>query len=251
MDRALKTATRYNLVEFRAASIIFFAVIFGLYILSGVFTFTLNTNEVYLNISGNEMACIIFVFIMGLCTVRESFQFSLQNNVSRHTIIISKVITTVIGSLVVSIISRTLPLIATLIFRNHLGNGVNDFYQFLFSAREVSIAQNYFEGILYMFAACMLLFVIGYVIGLGYYRMGKLTKTLVSIIVPAVLVVLLPAIDLMTSGGAIYGAIFRGLGYLLGLTTSNPYLGALSMLLLTAICWIPAVLLWRRLPLKP
>ena len=73
----------------------------------------------------------------------------------------------------------------------------------------------------------------GYFISLAYYRMSKRMRTLVSVGVPAIFVVLLPVLDILT-GGWLMTKLLSGLVQVLGLNTVNPWCAVASFAVLAA-----------------
>lgn len=251
MKSLLAVTTRYQMREMRDAFIIFFGVILALYLI----TLTLNVvffvnDEVYVNFTGNEMSCLIFIFVMGLCTVRESFNFALQNNISRRSLLQGKAVAAAVSCLLLALFSRTLTLLSTTaLFRDSEGE-VGEVYSLMFAERGAGMVQNYFESVFYVFAAAMVLLALGYLIALAYYRMNRMAKSLVSIGVPALLI-LSVLLDISLTGGRACAFIGSGILYLLGITNANPYIGIASMLVLAALIWLIVIVFWQRLQVKP
>lgn len=90
----------------------------------------------------------------------------------------------------------------------------------------------------------------GYMITIAYYRMSRWLKLLISIGVPALVVVVYPLVDLLLLQGRISSALGRAVSLALGIEAQNIWIAVLSMALLAAAMAAAAWAMMRRAVIK-
>lgn len=182
-------------------------------------------------ISGFEFNTIVFLFVCGLNMFRETFRLSMQNGVPRKTIWTGTVLTflTVGGGM--ALIDTVICFVAVNFITPQFGLSVGGLYELMYEERSIrnSMAQNVFEGFLLNICQYIAALAIGYFITIGYYRMNKIAKIIVSIGASAFIIIVLPIlitrlyVDTYPSeryyyyigSGLLVSAIFLGLTYLM------------------------------------
>jgi len=257
----LKSVYKYQLDNFSKSILIYYLVIacvFGL-IFFGIATsfvtikmdFAESTNS-GLNISGFEFASVVFLFVGGLNMFRETFRLSMQNGVSRKSIWSGTALSflTVGGGMA---LIDTVTRLVGVNFASRYNVEFQGLYDLLCADRSAknSMIQNAFEGFLLNFCFYMAALAIGYFITVGYYRMNKIAKIIVSIGVPGFYIFVLPFADVLLFKGALTNAIVKAILFAFGGTNGdNPYFAMGSGLLVSAIFLGLAYLMVRRAPIK-
>ncbi len=213
----LKNAILYRIYDNRKALIIFYIAIVSILLLVYVPSMITNTKNHSSSgrVEGMEMASIIFLFVLGLNSFKESFRMFMQNGMSRRTILKSFLFSAVIISFSMAVIDRIINIVFRVLFAS-LGS-IN--YISLFQ-RVPGIPS---KGLLFFLSTILLSFfayaaamMLGYFITTMYYRMNKSLKLIVSIGVPGFLFMLLPIIDYSLFKGAIFSGMKRVLTFSFG-----------------------------------
>ena len=168
----LKSAIKYYLHDYKKSIIIYyFIIIIVLAIVSLTTSFTDNVN-----ISGIEMASMIFLFVAGLNSFKGQFKFLMQNGVSRKTSVTAFAVST----LVVIIMVILDILIGSII--PYLGLEYNTMFYQIFGTIYSNIGLSYYIGaFIFLTSMYLLVFMLGHIISLLYYRMNTLLKVIVSV----------------------------------------------------------------------
>lgn len=243
------TSVKYQFAEAKKPLIIYYAIIFTLvaiaYISANVF-FSVHVNNI--SFSGVEMASMIFIFVAGLNSFKETFRMFMQNGVSRKTLFLSYLLSLLPVCGIMAVIDNSLG-----ILDRYTSNYRSVFLQFYGSwfGDNPGIIQTYAVGLLWgltTYAACAMA---GYLITVLYYRMNKALKLLVSIGVPVFLIIVLPAVDVTFTGGAISKGIAQLIQLAIGARHGNSPVIAIGFnLLLTALYGALSFLLIRKAVVK-
>ena len=233
-----KSVYKYQLNDIKKPILVFYLVIACLFALVylGVATTLIsvkpgfNMDSKY-RISGFEFNTIVFLFVCGLNMFRETFRLSMQNGVPRKTIWTGTVLTflTVGGGM--ALIDTVICFVAVNFITPQFGLRVGGLYELMYEERSIrnSMAQNFLEGFLLNICLYTAALAIGYFFTIGYYRMNKIAKIIVSIGVPVFIIIVLPILITRVYGdtcpseryyydigsGLLVSAVFLGLTYLM------------------------------------
>lgn len=244
----MKLATRYYLYNVRNSLLIAFGVVTGILLSSGLFLHFNRSENTEYNISGFEMTCIIFTLVTGLVAFREYFRFFQQNGISRK----SQFVGWGIALAVLCLGEAAICLLAGRIFSLFLNyeSMFSQIYagEFFYPNPVFFAAQEFF----WIFAICLLMGSAGFAITLLYYRLSKIGKLLVSILVPGTLFILLP----MADQPLLHGGYTWLLKQIMILATGHTEKGVFlwipitTALVCSALCLLAAWLMMRRAEIK-
>lgn len=216
-------------------------------------TVSLLTTEVFVSISFNdtvingiEFSSMIFIFVGGLNSFKETFRMFLQNGRSRRTLFLSYLYSLLPVTGIMALVDTSLGTVGS-----SLGNYRSIFEPYFLHLSSSSSLVTFLAGLglcLFFYTTCALM---GYFITTLYYRMGKGLKLLVSIGVPTLVIIVLPMVDI----GLAHGAISRGIGQLFLLASGikagyNPFYPLASCLIVGSILAGLTYLLQRRAVIK-
>lgn len=190
----LKAAIKYRLHDNRKAILNFYIVI--LIVISLIFLLS-NLTRGKAEFRGTiqvELISSIFLFVVGLNSFKEIFLMFMQNGISRRTMFISQVVSTLTICGIMALIDSILAHICKVIIAQNGG---------LYSQGivEKALGQNISSIGIFLISFLLSFFVyialtsLGFFITTLYYRMNKALKIAVSIGVPSLLFVVLPAVD--------------------------------------------------------
>ena len=252
-----KSVYKYQLNDIKKPILVFDLVIACIFVLiflsTGTKLLTINSLEIGPgSVSGLELASVIFLFVGGLNMFRETFRLSMQNGVSRKSIWSGTVLSflTVGGGMA---LIDTVTRLVGVNFASRYNVEFQGLYDLLCADRSAknSMIQNAFEGFLLNFCFYMAALAIGYFITVGYYRMNKIAKIIVSIGVPGLYIFVLPFADLLLFKGTLTNAIVKAILFSFGGTNGdNPYFAMGSGLLISAVFLGLTYLMVRRAPIK-
>ena len=182
----INASTKFHIYSTKISILIFYIIM----IISGLLTFMLSLLfDGDTKFGGVSEASIIFLFVVGICSFTGPFKMMLQNGVSRNELWKSFLKSSTIIASTMSAIDLLLtgiysvfvnvePL-SIVISSAYIDNGI------------LKIVNTFFlQIVLYTLALSF-----GYFIRLVYYRLNKLGRTIISISVPAFLIIGLPMID--------------------------------------------------------
>lgn len=241
----MKLAAKYYLHNLRNSLLMAFGIILGLSLFFGVVLRSTQSESSEYSISGFEIIFMIFTLVSGLVAFRESFRFFQQNSVSRKSQfwgwMVSLLALSVAESILAIVSSRFLGL-----FFHYIG-----VFDQLYGTSHGSFLL-LVQEFLWVCMICLFLGWAGFAIALLYYRLSKIGKVLVSILVPGSLFILLPMADQHFLHGG-YAWLLKGLamlmtGYLPG--GIYPMVPVISALAGSAVLAILAWLMIRRAEVK-
>ena len=255
-----KSVYKYQLENFKKPILVFYLVIACVFVLAilGVATklFSVNTGfsmDSKYQISGFEFNTIVFLFVCGLNMFRETFRLSMQNGVSRKNIWIGTALSFLTVGGGVALIDTVIRFVAVNFITPQFGLRVGGLYELMYESRniEISTVQSAFEGFLLNICLYTAVLAVGYFITIGYYRMNKIAKIVVSIGVPAFFTIVLPiliGIFFNVDPSERYNHVARlALG---GSNYDNPFFAMGTGILVTAVFLGLAYLMVRRAPIK-
>jgi hypothetical protein len=197
------------------------------------------------SIQGLELASAIFLFVLGLNSFTDVFKMFMQNGISRKTMFISQIASTLVISSVMALIDTVLSLISKSISVVNDGIYSAGMLEMLYDIRIDSIG-----GFIISFLLCYFMYIsltaVGYLITTLYYRMNKTQKIIVSIGVPALLFVILPVVDTLL----FKGVLFTGVAKISGALLINPFMCMLSCFILFGIFMVLSWMLVRKAVVK-
>ena len=243
----LKAAIRYQSNDCFKAIRNFYIVIILMLVLF-VFSVEISNDSTVKSMGETEMITMIFLFIVGLNSFKETFLMMLQNGVSRLTMFFSTILNILLTSIFMAVADRFILNIGGLYsyFREEVI--VSGMFDMLYEKRVASmhvVALN-LEAILIMSGLYIAAFSGGYFITTAYYRMNKLVKVVVSVGLPASIFVLLPMLDKILFGGKITVKILDMLYFIIGGKAENPYNTLFSCIFFSIVCLGLTWLLIRR-----
>jgi hypothetical protein len=212
----LKSSIKYQLMDAKKSLIIYYSIVY-IILIAFIFLSPLSNSS----LGGVETASMIFLFIAGLNSFRETFQMFLQNSLSRRTLFKSYVLSIVPITILMAFIDSINGIIASSLARYESAYVQSYGQRYLGNSTDIQLI---IEGFLWYIFAYAFIAMLGYFITILYYRMNKALKLLVSIGVPALFVIVLPIIDTNFTGGAISRAIGKFFMFAWGYSNGfNPY----------------------------
>lgn len=220
----IKSATKYQMYECITSVRIYYLVIILVTVFFGGITSFGNASGVRVN-GGTEMPTVIFLFVLGLNSFKETFLMSLQNGITRKTMFISRLITVLFTGAGMAVIDRIILGFEKLYSSVNKNYHVSGMYEMIFNKRaeSLNIAARNMEAALIISGINIAVIIAGYFITAAYYRMNKALKIIISVGVPVTAFILLPMLDHYTFNGKITAAIGRFLVFVFGGKAGNPY----------------------------
>ena len=167
------TSFRYQLSDYRYAFPIFYGIMIVLYVAAGLTSQTLAQGESFT--SGLETSSQWFLFVAAMCTFRQNFLVHLQLGATRKTLVKGWICTALV-------VDALLVLINLIILSIFLLIGL-PVASTLFNWGLDPIPLRLFSNSLQMYCANLLLMSIGYLLTCGFYRLNKIGKCVVSILI--------------------------------------------------------------------
>lgn len=220
------TSFRYQLSDYRYAFPIFYGIMIVLYVAAGLTSQTLAQGESFT--SGLETSSQWFLFVAAMCTFRQNFLVHLQLGATRKTLVKGWICTALV-------IDALLVLINLIILSIFLLIGL-PVASTLFNWGLDPIPLRLFANSVQMYCANLLLMSIGYLLTCGFYRLNKIGKWIVSILMGGVVLLLGNlAIQFESAVNAALDAFFT-------FPYTHPFLSGgfhlLAAAILMALCWL-------------
>lgn len=230
----LRASLRYQLYSYLMPMAIFYGVIIVLNLLSVVQSVTLNNMRI--SISGTDVSTLIFILVLGLNSVRESYRMMAVNGRTRKTAFAS----IALGTLVVAMFMALIDMLLRPVFKPFFDNYTTVFDLLYGSTRS-------FGGVLVEYGWRVMLYagaaMTGVWISALYYRMNKAGKIGVSVGVPVLLFFVWPVVEENFTKGKLFEAVFSAIKFAFGFSGAHPspesYLlwGAVLILVAAGIFW--------------
>lgn len=232
-----KSMFRYAFHDIRRPVLIFYGCFYAVFFTTYALFSLMPPENGHLYFNGQEMAGLIFLFVMGLNCLKEPLKMGLQNGVSRRTVLRSFTAVLLLGALLMGIFDALIAPVLQRLFQ------YDSFLQLIYARLSIpSLLANMLWNVpLYCMGAMFGLF-----LGSLYYRMSKMQKIVVSIGVPVLIGVVLPLIDALLLHGQITAAISRMLLALFGTYASS----LISMLALALLFLSLSRLCTHRIPVR-
>ena len=236
MNNTLKVS-KYLFHDFKKALVIFYGIIFAISILMiALYLNVISKVEGNVSIGGFGFSAFIFLFVSGLNCFKINFKFLQANNISRRTFFVANIITLISISAFMALVDTIITKVLKLIMPYE--SVVEQLYK-----NEV-----FFTNVIWSFALFALVASAGWCITMLYYRCNNLMKTLISF-APVLIFILLVMLNNLVNG-AMGIAIIKFFTVVLGFTSNNPYIAALSFFIACAGIFGLCYLLIRKIAIK-
>lgn len=234
----LKTALKYQLFEYKKSVIIFYIIVLLVTTLFTSITYV-GDNGTFTSNSGIVLSSMIFLFVAGLNSFKETFGMMMQNGISRKVMFVSRLISMAVISTVMALINFVLEILLSN-FASTDKVIVTSLYEDI--AHNLGAKPNAFIGIIITIILHLSVMTLGYLITIGYYRMNTAAKMAVSVGVPVGLLFILPLLDVTVFGGRVASAIGRIFNKAMGFGSGTPLYMIETFLILifvfSAISWL-------------
>lgn len=251
-----KAAFKYQLSDARKSLVIYYVIIYTLLVIMAISDIAIKNQDVNGTIRGIESASIMFIFVAGLNSFKNTFHFFLVNSLSRLTLF--KTFTLGIFS-----IGGFMALVDTIngyIFSSFTRYR-SLFYQLYSKRYEVygGLAQlhgrlsYHGESFLWSLFIYTLAGIIGYFVTVSFYRMNKFQKIIVSVGLPILFLIVIPFLDYRFFNRSISNGIIKFLTVAFGFSNSfnpNPYISMLTSAIGFAVFAGLSYLLIRKATIK-
>ena len=245
-----KKIAKYNISSMKKSIIIFYSIFISICILLIIIAKSSGGN---VSSSGVEMSSAIFIFIAGLNIFKENFYFAKSNNISRKSYFLG----TILSMLPVAGVMSIIDIIINRIFNLFIKSPTN--YDMIFTdLRFTSLSTNlswvqsnniktFFNTFLFQGTIYLMLFALGFVINMIYYKCNKLMKTVVSI-APVMLIILFNIFEFNFPN--VVQRVFKFLDYIFGINSMNPYAAITTFIILFITLAVIAYSLIRKMVIK-
>jgi hypothetical protein len=205
-------------------------------------------------INSMEMATVIFLFIIGLCSFKESFGLMIQNGISRRTLFTGRLLTTLTIALLMATFDKVfLVLLKFYALTKSETLYCSSLYEQLYYKGFISGMGSFSMHVsIFLFDFFIYIFImsIGYFITLLFYRLNKAGQIAVGVGVPVSLCIALPLYDSVVANGKIFLALGKFFDFAFGLSAHKPnnanITSVLGFIIISCISWM----LIRRVPAK-
>ncbi len=236
--------------------IVFFAIITALDIIgvaASIFEASVS-GSVEIDISGQDLAVFIFIFVMGISIFSENFHMLVQNGISRKSMYIGRLATVLtvpaVCAAVNLAISKLFELVSSVIGNCNFSS--ESFSSMLYNDyfAGAGFLTGMFTDLLLTFSLCVALTSVGYFIATLMYRLPKYGKFLFWGALWAVLMIVMPALEYLFFDGAIWNALFNFVLFATGISSGNPFVLTASCGVVFAVFSVATWLILCKLPVK-
>lgn len=245
-----KKVAKYTISSIKKSIMIFYSIFISICTLLIIFS---KINGATISFSGVELSSAIFIFIAGLNLFKENFYFAKSNNITRKDYFLG----TISSMLPVAGVMAIIDIVINRIFNLFISCPTN--YDMIFMDYRFNnfienvrwIPQNDIKTLLNTFlfqlSVYLMLFVLGFVINMIYYKCNKIMKTVISI-APVMLIILSSIVS--SNFPYVTGKINKFLSYIFGFYPKNPYAGITTFIILFIILAAIAYSLIRKMVIK-
>jgi len=233
---------RYQMRSMRKGAVVFGIVMLAVVLVS-VFVALLAKVE-GITFMSVEISAAITVGVCGLNAFKESFEFGLQNGVTRKHLYVGTILSGAGLALLYAVMEEALVLITFIAERvadNLVWLSLTDGLLYPLHFQEISGVLGRIENVAFNFAVNLALFMIGYFVTAAYYHMSKLVKLVVSIGVPVFFIIVFPVLDLLLLDGRFYAELAELFARCFGLVSGNPWCAVATCTVtagvMTALTW--------------
>jgi len=220
----IKAIVKYYLTEIKTAVVMFYLIMAAVTILIS-YSINVTTGDGDSFVGGGEMASLIFLFVVGLSSFKQNFLFLSTNNVPRRLQFKGFLLSALIlcGAMAFVDTSYSNIVAQFMDYRSAFYQVYGEWTLQAFVLLKIAV-NFFFNLVLYLLS-----YLGGYFITNLYFRMNKMLKIIVSIGVPAIFTIILPALESAVTKGRIFRFIGDVLLILGGLKDGvNPYIALLS-----------------------
>lgn len=199
---SVKAVTKYQISQYIKSVRAYYTVVLTVIAVSGILS-TASSKFSFIGMGSIEGSAIIFLFVLGLNSFKETFLMILQNGSTRKAMFIGRLITAFVASAFMAIFDRLLVNLVELVNNVNERFSIMGMYEMIFDKRAESlnkVAMN-LEAVLITIGLYLAAMMMGYFITTAYYRMNRVLKVAVSIGVPTSIFILFPLLD---------AAVFKG-----------------------------------------
>ena len=251
MNSNILASYKYQLSDTKRSIIIYYCVILALLILMSVSMVTV-TSSSNVTLSGMDFATVVFLFVIGLVSFKEPFKMLIQNGVSRKSMFISKILTALTITLIMSVADKIIMIVCRT-FASHMdGTIYNSMFEqvynaFLHGKPGILIHADIF---IYNFVLYLMMFALGTLITLVFYRMNKAGKIALGVGIPVFFSFIFPIIDTLLLHNKLSHAISHFINFALGIYNCNPYAAMITFTISSILFFALSWLLIRRAVIK-
>ena len=203
---------------------------------------------------GFDFSVLIVALVMAISTVNEGLPMMLQNGISRRTLYVSKLSWTVVFSVLYTVASMVISLIAMGLF-SILGYGDSYIIETVFTQLycpnnpALSFANLHIYLSLF-FVATLFVVALGTFIGLLSNRLGKYGKVAIFAGIPCAFFIVLPIIDITFFNEELMYRIFKFIADVFGVFTGQYLNGVGCFAVLFVVFAVATYFVMRKMPLK-
>ena len=186
MKTNFKPAFRYQFGNYIKGSVVVFLIIFLIVSVALVFSLSFETGSSSISVSGYSFAAVVFLFVMGIVSIRNDLRLCLQFGVSRRTAFLSELLAVIAVSAIIVVAGELLNGIAALLIANNENFFVGDFYQIIYlrdTSAILSLGQHSQSALMnfsLVFSACLF----GMFFSLMFWRLSRTWTIIVAVAIP-------------------------------------------------------------------
>jgi hypothetical protein len=250
----IKASYNYQMADQKKSISIYYFIIvcilIALFVLTSV---TINSGSVVnANFNGLDLATVIFLFVCGLCGFKECFLMLAQNGVSRKTLFVSRLLTTVSIAFVMAVIDKILFIVFKELFLWQSETPYTSLYELIYPAKaaEMNVLNLHTASFIFDFCLYLCIMAAGYLITILFYRLNNAGKVAVGAGVPVGFFIVLPIIDRIAANGKIGTAIFKFIDFSFGFSEGIPVHAYITCIISFAVLSILSWMLIRKAAVK-
>ncbi len=242
-----KAAHRYQLMEYKKSVMIYYLVLALVFLFFGVMI-SVGEDSGFVSTGGIEISSVIFLFVVGLNSFKETFLMLMQNGISRKTMFLSRIAAMGVLCTVMMVIDRFVVGIITPLANNSTSFRISGMYEQMFynRAKDLNFVQKNLEGVIFTLCFYIASMAVGYFITTAYYRMNKAVKLAVSVGVPVGLFFVLPIVDATIAKGKFSEFLNFLAGDVFGMNKELPFRFTISCIVSACIFFGLSWLLIRK-----
>lgn len=242
------TLTKYSLWTISNSLKIFYIIYLSI-VAFMIATFAIATTDTFKGTyNGSETSVYVYVFITGIVFFVETFKVAMANSFTRKNVFRAAV--TVGGALAVfAAVSNSIIMLISNMFLDSRGMFLIVYYS-KDGANAINFS-NMLTSALWDICLITMLFAIGFIIGLLYYKLSKIGRILLSFTAFGIPFFIFPMLDGILADGKTIAKVFEAVLFCLGLKgTPNPFIAMITFLCIAAVAFGGSYFLIRRLPIK-
>ena len=201
-------------------------------------------------ISYFEFAAMVMVFVLGICCIREDARLLIQHGVGRTTTFVTEILIALATALLLTIAGEIILGLTQLATQN-IGNiEVPLAYQIYSQQYGIASFSDYLLSAALMIPTYLMVFLLGMLISMIFYRLPKPWKIVVAIGLPVLCFIVIPFVGSYASGDWLITAIVYPLRLLVKFCAAGPGNCVVAALAFSVIFGICSWLLFRKAPIK-